>query len=316
MIKITFLGTSAGIPTFTRSHPSISIEYFGDDYKLFLFDCGECTQMKLMRIGISFMKIDSIFITHWHADHFAGLISLIQTMNIEKRKNDLKIFAPDASEYVKKILGLYVYKPLFKVIPIDIEVTRDPIKIYEDKNLEISAIGVTHTIKTVAYSLREKDKYSINDEKLLTLGLKKGKWLRFLKERGYFQFNDGKIIKIEDVSEFRKGVKITYSGDCSYDENLIKLASNSKILIHEATYLEEDKDLERLHSSSKDAAKIAKLSNVELLVLTHLSRRYQSEEDIIKFLTDAKSIFLNTIVAEDFMCIEVIRNKIKIYRAL
>jgi len=314
MIRITFLGTSAGIPSFTRNHPSIAIEYFGKDYFLYLFDCGENTQLQLMKAGISFMKIDSIFITHWHADHFAGLIPLIQTMNMEGREKELKIFAPEASKYLYHILSLYAYKPKFKIIPIDVNLSSEPIKIFENKFIEIYSIEVKHSVKSVAYAFKEKDKYSIDENKLEKLNLKKGSWLEEIKEKGFYKFKDGREIKIEEIANFKKGIKVTYSGDCIYDENLIKLAKDSKILIHEATYLEEDKDIEKLHSSVLDAAKIAKLSNVELLVLTHLSRRYQSKEDLEKILNEAKSIFPNTIIAEDFLSIEILRENIKIFK--
>ncbi|MEM5820703.1 MAG: ribonuclease Z [Candidatus Aenigmatarchaeota archaeon] len=316
MIKITFLGTSAGIPTFNRNHPSIAIEYFGKDYKLFLFDCGEGTQLQLMKAKISFMKINSIFITHWHADHFAGLISLIQTMNIEGRKEDLKIFAPNAKKYIEHILSLYEYKPFFKISAIDVELSKEPIKVYEDEEIEIHAIEIKHSVKSVAYSFKEKDKYSIDEKKLEELNLKRGKWLDIIKKQGYYKFKDGKEIKLEDIAYLKRGIKITYSGDCIYDENLVKLAKNSKVLIHEATYLEKDKEQEKLHSSALDAAKIAKLAECELLVLTHISRRYQEKEDIEKFIEEAKTVFPNVIVAEDFLTIEITKDKMNFYKRL
>ncbi|MEM5824670.1 MAG: ribonuclease Z [Candidatus Aenigmatarchaeota archaeon] len=315
MIRITFLGTSAGVPTFNRMHPSIAIEYFGKDYKLFLFDCGEGTQLQLMKAGINFMKINSIFITHWHADHFAGLIPLIQTMNIEGRTKELKIFGPEASRYVKNILSLYEYKPFFEIVPIDVKLSKDPIKIFEDEEIEFYSIEVTHSIKSVAYAFKEKDRYSIDENKLEKLNLKKGRWLEIIKKQGIYKINNREI-RIEEIANLKRGIKITYSGDTVFDENLVKLAKESKILIHEATYAEKDKDVEKLHSSCSDAAKIAKLSNVELLILTHLSRRYQSEEDIQNILVEAKKIFSNTIVAEDFLTIEILKNEIKIYKRI
>lgn len=86
MINITFLGTVSGIPSLNRNHPAIVLEYFSNYRDVFLFDCGEGTQKQFMKSDLSFMDIERIFITHWHADHFAGLIPLIQTMNLEKGK--------------------------------------------------------------------------------------------------------------------------------------------------------------------------------------------------------------------------------------
>ena len=106
MIEITFLGTVSGIPSKDRNHPAIAVEYYGESKETLLFDCGEGTQKQLMFAGISFMKIDKIFITHWHADHFAGLIPLLATMNLEKRMKPLQIFAPDAERFVSNIMDM------------------------------------------------------------------------------------------------------------------------------------------------------------------------------------------------------------------
>ena len=99
MIDVTFLGTVSGIPSKDRNHQAIILEYYSENKSTILFDCGEGTQKQLMKSGISFMDIDRIFITHWHADHFAGLIPLIQTMNLEKRKKELKIFGHEAERF-------------------------------------------------------------------------------------------------------------------------------------------------------------------------------------------------------------------------
>lgn len=300
MIVITFLGTSSGIPTKNRNHPGIAIEYFSKIKDTLLFDCGENIQVQLMRAKISFMQISKIFITHWHADHFAGLIPLIQTMNLEGRKKELKIFGPEAKKYLFHIQNLYYYKPKFRIDPFDVELSEEPIKIDETKDYEIYAIKVKHTIPSVAYCFKEKDKWSIQVEKLKEMGLKRGKWLEELKRKGKYTIK-GKEVKIEDVAILKKGLKIVYTGDTEYCENVVKLAKDADVLIHDATFTEEHKEEEKSHSSAKDASLIAKKANVKLLVLTHLSRRYQTKEDVESLKEEAQKNFENVIVASDFL---------------
>ncbi len=302
MIKITFLGTSAGIPTFDRWHSAIALEYFDKDYFLLLFDCGEGTQLRLMKAGISFMKINAIFITHWHADHFCGLIPLLQTMNIEGRKEKLYLIAPQAKEKIELIKKLYYYDTKYEIEAIE-SLSEKPKKVFETKYFEVFSMNVKHSVPSVAYLFKEKDRWKINEEKIKALNLKKGKWLDKIKVYGKWKVND-KEIKIEDVADLKKGKKIVYSGDCEYDERLIEFAKDADILIHEATFSEEDKTKEYSHSSALDAAKIAYLANVKKLILTHISRRYQGNDDE-KLKNEAKQIFENVEVAKDFTKIEL-----------
>src|SRR3989339_1600504 len=104
--EITFLGTTAGIPTKWRNHASLYIRYQSENEFCMLFDCGEGTQKQIFSAGLNFMRIDNIFITHWHADHFAGLLGLLETMNLEKRTKPLYIYGPEADRFVETLLDL------------------------------------------------------------------------------------------------------------------------------------------------------------------------------------------------------------------
>jgi ribonuclease Z len=179
MIVVTFLGTVSGIPSKERSHPAIVLEYFGEKKDTILFDCGEGTQKQLMLSGISFMDISKIFITHWHADHFAGLIGLIQTMNLEKRKEELKIFGPEAEKFVSDIVDLGYFGLRFPITATNVPFEGEEIvKIDEAEDYEIYSVPVLHTVPAVAYSFQEKDKWSIDVEKLKKLGFKEGKLVK------------------------------------------------------------------------------------------------------------------------------------------
>jgi ribonuclease Z len=308
MIVITFLGTVSGIPSRERNHPAIALEYFYYKKDTLLFDCGEGTQKQLMKAGISFMDISNIFITHWHADHFAGLIPLLQTMNLEKRKSELTIFGPEATRFVSGILNLGYFGLRFPVKAVDVPFEGKEIaKIYETKLYEILSIPVLHTVPSVAFAFKEKDVWRIDEKKLKELGVKKGKWLKELKEKGEIVYG-GKKIRIEEVANLQRGLKIVYSGDTKPCDNLVELSRDADLLIHDATFLEEDEDSDKYHSSVKDAARIAKKANVKKLILTHISRRYQ-KEDVERLINEAKEVFENVEVAYDLMKITLKRNR-------
>jgi len=300
MIEITFLGTVSGIPSKERNHPAIVLEYYGKKKDTLLFDCGEGTQKQLMLSGISFMDIDRIFITHWHADHFAGLIGLIQTMSLEGRKRKLKIFGPEAEKFVSNIVDLGYFGLRFPVEAINVRFEGNEMSlIEEEEEWQVFSIPVLHTVPSVAYCFKEKDKWSIDPKKLKELKLKRGRWLEKLKEAKVWKYK-GKEIKIEDVANLKKGLKVVYSGDTLPCENILKISDSADLLIHDATFLEEEEG--KAHADVRQAAKIAKSANVKQLILTHISRRYQVPEELEK---EAKKIFPNTKVAYDLMRIKL-----------
>jgi ribonuclease Z len=300
MIEITFLGTVSGIPSKERNHPAIVLEYYGKRKDTLLFDCGEGTQKQLMLSGISFMDIDRIFITHWHADHFAGLIGLIQTMSLEGRRKKLKIFGPEAEKFVSNIVDLGYFGLRFPVEAINVRFEGSEINLVEEeKDWQVFSIPVLHTVPAVAYCFKEKDRWKINTKKLRELKLKRGRWLEEIKKFGVVKYK-GKEIRIEEIASLKKGLKVVYSGDTLPCDNIIKISENSDLLIHDATFLEEEEG--KAHADVKQAAKIAKKANVKQLILTHISRRYQIPEELEK---EAKKIFPSTKVAYDFMKIKL-----------
>jgi ribonuclease Z len=302
MIEITFLGTVSGIPSKERNHPAIVLEYFGEQKDTLLFDCGEGTQKQLMISGISFMDIDKIFITHWHADHFAGLIPLMATMSIERRTKELKIFAPEAEKFVSNILDLGYFGMRFPVTAINVPFEGEEISLIDEaEEYQIFSIPVFHTIPAVAYCFKEKDRWSINLSKLKHLGLRRGFWLKKLKKFGRAKYKD-KEVKIEEVSDLKKGLKVVYSGDTKPCDNMRKISGSADLLIHDGTFLELDEVNGKAHADVKRAAKIAKDANVKQLILTHVSRRYTNPK---KLEEEAKKVFENTKVAYDFMRVKL-----------
>ena len=301
MITITFLGTVSGIPSLKRNHSAIILEHFTANREVFLFDCGEGTQKQLMKSDVSFMDIDKIFITHWHADHFSGLIPLIQTMNLEHREKELIIFAPEAERFVSHIMDMGYFGLRFPVKAVNVPFEGEEItKIDEGDDYEITSIPVHHTVPTVAYCFKEKDKWNIHEEKLSELKIKKGPWLKKLKKNGEVEW-EGRKLKIDDIGYIKPGLKVIYSGDTVPCDNIIKISKGGDLLIHDGTFLEEDVG-SKAHAGIKEAAELGKKAGVKKLVLTHISRRYIDTQELEE---EAKKVFPDSIIAKDMMKIEL-----------
>ena len=303
MLEIVFLGTGSGIPTKRRNHPAIWLRYEGE---YFLWDCGEGTQRQLTLAKISFMRINRIFITHWHADHWAGLIGLMQTMNLERRKEPLYIYAPEAERFVGDILDLDYWGPRFKIVPVDVPYEGEEEKIiYKTGQFHISSIPVNHTVPAVAYCFKENDSWNVDMKKAGKYGLRQGPLVGKLKDKGEIEFKEKKI-KLEEVGVLKSGSKVVYSGDTKKCDTLIKLAKQADLLIHDSTFGEdmEEEGKKPMHTGAKEAALAAKQAGVKKLILTHFSRRYA---DVRPLGEEAKKIFPNTEIAEDFVRIKLKR---------
>ncbi len=301
MIEIDILGTAAGAPTKERGHPAISVKHEGSIY---LFDCGENAQRQMKIAGISLLKIKAIFITHWHADHFAGLIGLMQTMALLERKQPLYIFSPKPGKAIVMTLQRLNNRIHF-VGPVDMdyklivkEISKG--KVFADDRINVEAMPAIHSIPSVAYKFSENDRPGrFNVEKATALGLKPHQFGELQKGRNAKA--NGKTIKPSDVmGEPRPGLKIVYTGDTAYCKKLIKFAEFADLLIHEATYTIEFEEQARKvgHSTAWQAAEIAKKANVKKLVLVHFSSRHKDAEAIY---AEAKDVFENTELGHDFM---------------
>jgi ribonuclease Z len=310
MLDMTFLGTGSGPPTKSRNHSAIYLHY---DTHNMLFDCGEGTQRQMIIAkGISFMKLDHIFITHWHADHWVGLIGLMYTMNLEGRSRPLYIHGPDAERFIGDILDLDYWGSAFRVIPKDVPFEGNKeIKIYETGEFEITSIPTRHSVPSVAYCFRERDKVNVDIAKAEAMfGLKQGRLIGKLKEKGEVEFK-GKKIRIEDVGVRKPGIKLVYSGDTEPCENVAAISKDADVLIHDATFIESKEEM--MHSGAKEAAELAKKAGVKNLILTHFSRRYT---DLREIENEGKKIFANSFVARDFMTVAVRHSGVSFGKAL
>jgi len=303
MIEITFLGTSSGVPTKKRGLPAIHIDVLQKER--LLFDCGEGTQRQMFLKGLNVMKIDRIFITHWHADHFAGLIGLIQTLSLEGRTKPLYIYGPfETKKFINSILDLGYF---FRTFEIVVKELRDKERM-DLGDYTIKAFKTEHRVHSIGFILETKGKLKVDTEKAKKIGMVKSPLFKDLKEGKEVVFK-GKRIKPEDVLYKESGKKIVYTGDTRYFEGLVDIAKEADLLIMDSTFGEEHKQKAELttHSTSVEAAKVAKKAKVKKLVLTHFSRRYEDRENHEegKLLKEAKKIFKNTIEAEDFLVLRI-----------
>ena len=300
MLEIVFLGTGSGIPSTLRKPSAIWLHYDTDSM---LWDCGEGTQMQLMKARCSFMKIDRIFITHWHADHWAGLIGLMQTMSLEGRKRPLYIYGPDAERFIGDILDLDYWGPSYKIVPKNVPYEGSEItKVFSAGKYDILSIPSKHSVPSVAYCFKEHETRNVDlKKKGKKYGLKQSPLIGMLKKEGKVVFK-GKTIRLEDVSDVKQGLKAVYSGDTMPCKNLEKLSEGADILIHDSTFGEEASN--KMHSDAGDAGRMAKKAGVKKLILTHFSRRYTSVDEILK---EARKEFRNTEAAKDMMRITLKR---------
>jgi len=300
-IEVTFLGTTAAIPTHDRNHAAIYVRYQSEQEYVCLFDCGEGTQRQIFSSGLNFMRISDIFITHWHADHFAGLLGLAETMNLEGRTKPLTIYAPEAEKFVPMLMDIGYSTKDFDIVPKNVEFEGHEIeRLVENPEFVIAAIPMKHGIPAVAYAFIENDRTKIDRAKAHGLGLPpKGPIYKKIKSDRKAVFK-GKEIKLDDIAIVEKGKKIIYSGDTMPNQNIVKISENADLLIHDSTFLDEMENKSK-HSTVDDVLKIATAAKVKQLVLTHISRRYQDIQEI----KDKLKAYPNVRIARDFMRLEI-----------
>jgi ribonuclease Z len=291
-INITFLGTGSAIPSLKRRHPAILLQYKGD---YMLFDCGEGTQIQMQKARVSPMKLSRIFISHWHADHFAGLLPLIESLHLSRRKDPLDVYGPEASRFIDAIVELSYWGIGFEIDPHDCNEEKEVEKIFENETFEIYAIRVKHSVPASGFCLIERDSWNIDMKRAKKFGLT-GLQLRKVKDEGKIELK-GEVIKLEDVAKKKAGRKIVYSGDTVPCQELFEFAKGADLLIHDGTFAEPLEEY-RPHSSASEVAILSKKYKIKKLVLTHLSGRYKTDEEV---LNAAKGIFKNTVVAHDLM---------------
>jgi ribonuclease Z len=273
--------------------------------RLFLIDCAEGTQLQLRKYHIRIQRIQHIFISHLHGDHFFGLIGLISTMHLLGRNKDLHVYGPQQLEDILNIQLEASQTELvypFHFHPIN---PQENNLIYEDEKLTISTIPLNHRIPTCGFLFREKQgNRKLNKEVISKINIPVHEFSKIKNGADYTDEN-GKIYKnIELTKNPDIPRSYAYCSDTSYFEPVIPIVKNVDLLYHEATFMHEKAEVaaEKFHSTSVEAATIAKKANARKLVIGHFSTRY---DDVNLLLEEARNVFPNTELARDGREIEV-----------
>lgn len=305
-MKLTFLGTSAGSPTAERNVSSIMLDLRQERGRLWLFDCGEATQMQMQKAKFSLAKLEMIFLTHLHGDHLFGLPGVLTTRSLMQNQTPLTLVGPKGiKQFIQTVIDIS-YSWLTYPLNI-IELEQDGL-VFEDNKFRVEAKLLAHRVPCFGYRIIEKDlPASLDIDKLKKDNIHIGSFYRDLKEGRTVTLEDGRIIHGKDYLEsIRKGKKIAILGDTIPCQASIDLAQDVDLLIHEATQEQalEEKALERGHSTTVHAATIAKQAHARRLIITHISPRY-SLNDKTKLVSEARNIFAPTEIATDFATFEV-----------
>ncbi len=300
MLTLTFLGTSAACPTVERNVAGIALAREGETL---LFDCGEGTQRQMMRYGVGF-SFREIFFSHFHSDHFLGVIGLVRTLGLMDRSEPMTLYGPRGAE---RILG--------GALSVGIERNKFPIEVIElqpgqvlaREEYDIRVFPTEHRADTVGYALAEHQRLGRFDpEKARALGIPEGPLWGRLHRGETVELPDGRRVGPQDlVGDPRPGRTVVYTGDTRPTRAVTEAARGADLLVHEATFqdLEIDRAKETGHSTAREAAEVARTAGVRRLALTHISPRYSLDAgDLLK---EARAIFPETVIARDGMEIEV-----------
>jgi ribonuclease Z len=269
-----------------------------------MFDCGEGVQRQMIKAKAGFHRKMKIFITHMHGDHVLGLPGIMQTMALLGREKRLEVYGPlGIKNFIQSIRETVQFALTF---PIEIYEINDVGVVCKEDEYAVNATWANHVIPSLAYALVEKPRPGkFYPDKAQKLGVPEGPLWSRLQHGHTVKLPGGKVVKPEDVAgPPRPGRKIVYTGDTRPFEILAEFAAYADLLIHDATlddFLVEKAEDDG-HSTPSQAAETAKRAKVKQLILTHISARYDDTDVLVK---QAQKIFKNTIVAEDFMKIEV-----------
>jgi len=268
-----------------------------------LFDCGEGTQRQMMRYGVSFALAD-VFFTHFHADHLLGIVGLVRTLGLQGRTEPMRMHGPrGAKRILQAALGLGVERT-----PFAIEITElEPGASLARGDYRLDAFAVDHGGIALGYALVEQERHGLFDPAAArAAGVPEGPLWGQLQRGKTVQLDDGREVAPEGiVGEHRPGRRLVYSGDTRPCQATIEAARGADLLVHEATFGEEEKDRakETGHSTARGAADVARQAGARRLLLTHLSARYSRDFEVL--LAEAREVFPETGVAKDGMTVEV-----------
>ena len=294
--ELTVLGNGSALPTNNRN-PSAQLLNIAE--RFFLIDCGEGTQVQLRKYKTNFSKIDRIFISHLHGDHYFGLIGLLQTFHLLGRQKKIQIFGPPPLKEIIELQNSASHTELNYAIDFISTEPNSFEKIYEDTKVEVFSFPLNHKIPCTGFLFREKPwPRKIIKEKLDSYKISVSE-LHKLKAGYDVTDENGNTIPLKELTQDPPAPRsYAYCSDTRYTEKIIEIIRGVDLLYHESTFLEDMKERARktMHSTAKEAAAIAVKSGAKKLLLGHFSSRYDDENE---FLNEASAVFENCMLATE-----------------
>lgn len=300
-LHVIFLGTGGSVPTVERSLPAMLVQRQGEQL---MFDCGEGVQRQMVKAKVGFHKKIKIFVSHMHGDHVLGLPGLLQTMTLLDRQRKLEVYGPEGiKQFLESVRESLQFGLTF---PVEIHEVYDAGVVCEEKEYKVEAVWSNHVVSGLAYAFVEKLRPGkFYPEKAMVLGVPEGELWSKLQHGDKIKLADGRVVRPKDVMGLpRKGRKIVYSGDTRPFKDFVKFAAGADLVVHEATFddsLSEKAEVDG-HSTPSQAGQQAKKAKAKKLVLNHISARYADAELLLE---QAQKVFKETLVAEDFMVLEL-----------
>jgi ribonuclease Z len=311
-VQVTFLGTSSGVPTRSRNVSAVALR-LPQRAELWLFDCGEATQHQFLRSDLRVSQLRRIFVTHMHGDHVLGLPGLLASLGLAGSCPGLDLYGPDPLrdflEGVMRTTSTRISYPL-RTHRVR-EAAISGAVLLDDDDLTVRCTALTHRVPAFAYRVDRKPRPGRFDvEKARELGIPPGPVYADLKAGRSVTLDDGRVIRGDALcGPPRPGSSLVYCTDTVFSEAAVELARGADLLIHESTFSHAEAEMayQRQHSTSTMAAQTALEAGVKQLALTHLSPRYMPGNPMTPddLLDEAQAIFPNTVVAKDFLSIEV-----------
>ena len=293
--KVHFLGTSSAVPTRNRGLSCTAVSY---ENSIAFFDCGEGSQRAINQKGLGFNKESAVFITHMHGDHVIGLLGLLQTMSMNRREKRLEVFGPKGIiDFVKTNREILKFGMTFEAVVHEIRAGL----IYSNSKYRVFSQRSDHIKESFAYVFEEHQKPGKFDtKKALKLGVPEGPlWSKLQHGFKVRSPKTGKFVKPEQVlGQARMGKRVGISGDTRPSKKLQEFFKGCDVLIFDSTYSDAHAEnaVANKHSTSREAATLAKHAKVRKLILTHFSARYKNVTSLVK---QAREVFPNTIAAKD-----------------
>lgn len=301
VLRLTFLGTSAAQPTIQRNLTGLAVRR---ERELFLVDCGEGTQRQMIRYGTGF-DVDAIFFTHFHADHYLGAIGFLRTLSMLGREPPLDVYGPRPA---RRLLDVMLFTGTER-LAFDVRIHEvEPGERVRRDGCDVVAFETDHRTPSVGWSLVEDARPGrFHPERAAALGVPTGPLFGALQRGRPVTLPDGRTVRAEDVVEPpRRGRHVVVTGDTRPCRGTVEAAQGADLLVHDSTFgdAEQARAEETMHSTAREAARIARSARVRRLVLTHLSTRYDRE--FRPLLDQARAEYAGPIdVASDGMSIEV-----------